>query len=51
MSILTVKDVDYFYQDGDRQRFILKDTDLAFEKGNFILSLGNLARENQLFFH
>ncbi|ANZ95338.1 MULTISPECIES: ABC transporter ATP-binding protein [Brochothrix] len=40
MSILTVKDVDYFYQDGDRQRFILKDTDLAFEKGKFYTILG-----------
>ena len=40
MSLLTVKDVNYFYQDGDSRRFILKDVSCDFEKGKFYTILG-----------
>lgn len=40
MSILEAKDVSYFYQDGDQRRFILKNTNVAFEQGKFYTILG-----------
>ena len=40
MSLLSVKDVNYFYQDGDSRRFILKDVTCEFEKGKFYTILG-----------
>lgn len=40
MTILEAKHVDYFYQDGDQRRFILKDTSVKFEKGRFYTILG-----------
>lgn len=40
MTILETKNVSYFYQDGDKRRMILKDTSIAFEKGQFYTILG-----------
>ena len=40
MSLIKVKDVNYFYQDGDTQRYILKDLSCEFEKGKFYTILG-----------
>ena len=40
MTILTTKDLTYFYQDGDRRRMILKNVDSRFEKGKFYTILG-----------
>ncbi len=40
MALLEAKNVDYFYQDGDQRRFILKDTTVTFEKGRFYTILG-----------
>lgn len=40
MALLEAKNVDYFYQDGDQRRFILKDTTVSFEKGRFYTILG-----------
>ncbi|MBL1228518.1 ABC transporter ATP-binding protein [Enterococcus sp. BWB1-3] len=40
MAILETKKMDYYYQDGDKRRFILKDTNAAFEKGTFYTILG-----------
>lgn len=38
--LLEAKDLNYYYQDGDRLRYILKDTSVAFEKGKFYAVLG-----------
>lgn len=35
MALLETKEVDYYYQDGDQRRYILKETSVAFEKGKF----------------
>lgn len=40
MAILETKKVNYYYQDGDKRRFILKDTSVKFEKGKFYTILG-----------
>jgi putative ABC transport system ATP-binding protein len=40
MSLLTVENINYFYQDGDTQRYILKDVSCEFEKGKFYSVLG-----------
>ena len=40
MALLETKNVDYFYQDGDQRRYILKDTSVTFEKGRFYTILG-----------
>src|SRR5690625_5033240 len=40
MMILEAKDLNYYYQDGDRRRYILKDTSVSFEKGKFYTILG-----------
>jgi putative ABC transport system ATP-binding protein len=40
MTLLETKNVDYYYQDGDQRRYILKDTSVAFEKGTFYTILG-----------
>jgi len=40
MSFLTVDNVNYFYQDGDSKRFILKDISCTFERGTFYTILG-----------
>lgn len=38
--ILEAKNVDYYYQDGESRRYILKNTNVAFEKGKFYTILG-----------
>lgn len=38
--ILEAKDLNYFYQDGEQRRYILKDTSISFEKGKFYTILG-----------
>lgn len=40
MSILKTKKLSYYYQDGDQRRYILRDTNVAFEKGKFYTILG-----------
>ena len=40
MALLETKEVDYYYQDGDQRRYILKETSVAFEKGKFYTILG-----------
>ncbi|WP_207871615.1 hypothetical protein DOK78_000004 [Enterococcus sp. DIV2402] len=40
MTLLETKNVDYFYQDGDQRRYILKETSVSFEKGTFYAILG-----------
>ena len=40
MSFLAVNDVNYFYQDGDSKRYILKDVSCTFERGKFYTILG-----------
>jgi len=40
MPILETQNVSYFYQDGDQRRFILRETDVSFEKGKFYTVLG-----------
>lgn len=38
--ILEAKDLNYYYQDGEQRRYILKDTSISFEKGKFYTILG-----------
>jgi len=40
MTLLETKAVDYYYQDGDQSRYILKETSVSFEKGTFYAILG-----------
>ena len=40
MTLLETKAVDYYYQDGDQRRYILKETAVSFEKGRFYAILG-----------
>ncbi|MGT2829972.1 ABC transporter ATP-binding protein [Streptococcus hillyeri] len=40
MAILEAQNLSYFYQDGENRRYILKGTDIAFEKGKFYTILG-----------
>jgi putative ABC transport system ATP-binding protein len=40
MSLLKVEDMSYYYQDGEEQRYILKDISCVFEKGIFYTILG-----------
>ena len=40
MPILSAKNLSYFYQDGDTQRYILRDVTFDFEKGKFYTILG-----------
>lgn len=39
-NILTVNDLEYFYQDGDAKRYIFRNLNLTFEKGKFYVILG-----------
>jgi putative ABC transport system ATP-binding protein len=39
-ELLAIDNVSYYYQDGDRQRYILKDISCSFEKGVFYAILG-----------
>ncbi|UUV99458.1 ABC transporter ATP-binding protein [Vagococcus luciliae] len=40
MSILKASKLNYYYQDGDTRRFILKNTNVSFEKGQFYSIVG-----------
>ncbi len=40
MKLLETKNINYFYQDGENRRFILRDVDTNFEKGKFYAILG-----------
>jgi len=40
MIVVETKAVDYYYQDGDQRRYILKETSVSFEKGRFYAILG-----------
>jgi len=40
MSILTIQNLSYYYQDGENIRTILKDLSISFEKGKFYTILG-----------
>ncbi|MGX6980067.1 ABC transporter ATP-binding protein [Vagococcus elongatus] len=40
MAIIATEDVNYYYQDGDQRRYILKDTSISFDKGKFYTILG-----------
>ncbi|MBE9388876.1 ABC transporter ATP-binding protein [Vagococcus salmoninarum] len=40
MAIIETQKVNYYYQDGDKRRFILKDTSVSFEQGKFYTILG-----------
>lgn len=40
MTLLETKAVDYYYQDGDQRRYILKETSVSLEKGTFYAILG-----------
>ncbi|SFL38289.1 putative ABC transport system ATP-binding protein [Gracilibacillus orientalis] len=38
--ILETKELNYYYQDGESRRFVLKDTNVSFDKGKFYTILG-----------
>lgn len=40
MKLIEVKNINYFYQDGDTKRYILKDISCEFERGKFYTILG-----------
>ena len=40
MSLIETKKINYFYQDGDARRYILKDISCKFEKGKMYTILG-----------
>ncbi|WP_332401077.1 ABC transporter ATP-binding protein [Lactococcus laudensis] len=40
MSIIETKKLNYYYQDGDIQRYILRDISVSFEKGQFYTIVG-----------
>ncbi|STD06748.1 ABC transporter ATP-binding protein [Erysipelothrix rhusiopathiae] len=40
MKLLETKNINYFYQDGDQRRFILRDVNTSFEAGTFYAILG-----------
>ncbi|GAB2022521.1 ABC transporter ATP-binding protein [Pseudolactococcus yaeyamensis] len=40
MSIIETKKLNYYYQDGDMQRYILRDVSVSFEKGKFYAIVG-----------
>lgn len=40
MSIIETKKLNYYYQDGDMQRYILRDISVSFEKGQFHTIVG-----------
>ncbi|MGX6969389.1 ABC transporter ATP-binding protein [Vagococcus bubulae] len=40
MSILKASKLGYYYQDGDIRRFILKNTNISFERGRFYTIVG-----------
>ena len=40
MNLLETKNINYFYQDGEHRRFILRDVNSEFERGKFYAILG-----------
>ncbi|GAX47776.1 ABC transporter ATP-binding protein [Pseudolactococcus reticulitermitis] len=40
MSIIETKNLNYYYQDGDMQHYILRDVSVSFEKGKFYTIVG-----------
>lgn len=40
MSIIETKKLNYYYQDGDMQRYIFRDISVSFEKGQFYTIVG-----------
>lgn len=40
MTLLEAKNIDYYYQDGDQRRYILKDVSVGFETGKLYSILG-----------
>lgn len=40
MSIIKARKLDYYYQDGDKLRYILKNTNVDFEQGTFYCIVG-----------
>lgn len=40
MKLLQTNNIDYFYQDGENRRYILRDVSTDFEKGKFYVILG-----------
>lgn len=40
MSIIETQKLNYYYQDGDMQRYILRDVSVSFEKGQFYTIIG-----------
>ena len=40
MAIIETKKLNYYYQDGDMQRYILRDVSVSFEKGRFYTIVG-----------
>ncbi|MGY3725265.1 putative ABC transport system ATP-binding protein [Granulicatella balaenopterae] len=40
MAILETKNLNYYYQDADTRRYILKDANTSFEEGKFYVILG-----------
>ena len=40
MSLLEVKDLLYYYQDGSKKRVILEDVNAGFERGSFYSIIG-----------
>lgn len=40
MSIISVKNLSHYYQDGDYRRYVLKDLNYSFERGKFYTILG-----------
>jgi len=40
MTFLAVKDINYYYQDGDSRRYVLSNVSASFEKGKFYTILG-----------
>ncbi len=40
MTILKARNLDYYYQDGDKLRYILKDTNVDFDTGKFYTIVG-----------
>ena len=40
MNLLETKNINYFYQDGEHRRFILRDVNTTFERGKFYAILG-----------
>lgn len=49
MSIIETKKLNYYYQDGDMQRYILRDVSVSFEKGRFYTIVGESGSGKTIF--